>query len=231
MDEAARRAAELRRPTWIFAERQSHSRGRRGRPWIAPRGAFAATLSLPNPGSALAAAQRSFVAALALRDMTAQLLAPVRIGLKWPNDVLIDGRKFAGILLETKSSGGPPSHVAVGIGLNMGQTPDPAALEPHAVPPIGMDEALGKPFDAPQTTVLAALATSYAHWEQVFVRDGFGPIRAAWLADAASLGRMITARIGQTATHGTFQSIDDTGALVLATPGGEKVISAAEIYL
>src|SRR5882672_7612875 len=111
-------------PLWITARAQSAGRGRRGRAWVSEPGNLYATLLLTDPAPPARAAQLSFVAALAVHDAIAQLapsLAP-RLALKWPNDVLCDGRKAAGILIEAE--GAHPLIVAVGIGVNCRHHPE-----------------------------------------------------------------------------------------------------------
>ena len=112
MAEAARRAGDLARPTWIMAHKQTAARGRRGKRWENPAGNFAATFVFRPEGAAGVAALRSFSAANALFEALALSVDRDRLTLKWPNDVLLDGRKLAGILLE-----GDGTHLAIGIGV------------------------------------------------------------------------------------------------------------------
>ena len=231
MDEAQRRAAGISRPTWISAERQTAPRGRRGRPWQSARASFAATLVLPEPGTALEAAQRSFLAAVALRDRVAAELPEAEITLKWPNDLLVNGRKAAGILLETIGGGARPAHLSIGIGLNLEGAPDASSLEPDAVAPIALDEAQRHKIMITQGFFLTYLAVAVAHLEGQFRRDGFAPIRAAWMRHAAGLGGPIRARVGAAEHHGRFDGIDETGALILETEAGRMVLSAGDIYI
>ncbi|MEM8788325.1 MAG: biotin--[acetyl-CoA-carboxylase] ligase [Pseudomonadota bacterium] len=100
--EAARRLAETDPPFWLRADRQTAARGRRGRAWAMAAGNFAASAVLTPPGGPAAAALRSFTASLALAEAFEALgVARDALALKWPNDVLLDGGKVAGILLET----------------------------------------------------------------------------------------------------------------------------------
>ncbi|MEL7300092.1 MAG: biotin--[acetyl-CoA-carboxylase] ligase [Pseudomonadota bacterium] len=218
MAEAERVSAELAAPTWILALRQTAARGRRGRSWQHPDGNFAATLVMPSPPPA-EAALRSFVAALALRD-TLEALAVADLALKWPNDVLVGGAKVAGILLETL----PGAKLAVGIGINLRHAPDPGLLEPHALPPRALD------LEAAPEEVLDHLAPTFAHWEARLVREGFGPVREAWLERAARLGEPIRARTAQTERQGIFETIDISGQLILSTPEGRLSLPAADVY-
>jgi len=228
--EALRRAAGGEAgPLWILARRQTAGRGRRGRAWAAPEGAFAATLLMRPGGSPAEAALRSFSAALALHDACAAATGrPERFALKWPNDVLLDGRKLAGILLETGGPAGAAAALAIGIGVNLAAVPDPANLDPQALAPTSLADAFGAAPDA--ETFLDLLAPAFAHWEARLVAEGFAPLRAAWLARAARLGEEVVARLPGRSVAGRFETIDPTGALVLATPQGRVVLPAAEIH-
>jgi BirA family transcriptional regulator, biotin operon repressor / biotin---[acetyl-CoA-carboxylase] ligase len=224
--EALRRAAAGDDgPLWILARRQTAARGRRGRTWTSPPGSFAASLLFRPPAPAPLAALRSFVAALGLFDaMIAVTGRPELFGLKWPNDVLLGGRKLAGILLES----GPRGTLVIGIGVNLRAAPDAAGLEPGAVPPIGLADAAGVAVGAED--FLDLLAPAVQAWEERLRAEGFAPLRAAWLARAARLGEPITARLPGRAFTGRFETIDDAGALVLATDAGRMALPAAEVH-
>lgn len=227
--EAARLAPTLAGPTWILALRQTAGRGRRGRAWADPPGNFAATLVMRPGGDAAAAALRSVVAALALADALTQATArPEAITLKWPNDVLLNGAKVAGILLETAGQGGVMAPLAIGIGVNLGHAPDVATLEPGAVSPTSVLSATGAQVDP--ESFLALLAPAFAGWERRLLDHGFGPLRRAFLDRAARLGESVTARTGTDAITGIFTDIDATGALVLTTPQGRQTVQAADIF-
>lgn len=227
--EAARLAPGLNQPTWIFAGRQTAARGRRGRGWAAPAGNFGATLVMRPAGPPAAAAQRSFVAALALADALAAVAGPgVTITLKWPNDVLLNGGKVAGILLESIGQGGTVRHLAIGIGVNLAEAPPAAQLEPGAHPPVSLRGETG--LRIPPEEFLAPLANAFDRWERQLATYGFAPIRAAWLARAARIGQPIIARTVTETIEGTFETLAEDGALVLVTPQGRRAIPAADVY-
>lgn len=229
MAEAARRAPDLSGPTWIMAHRQTAARGRRGRAWSNPAGNVAATLVMRPQGTPAQAALRSFIAALALFD--AFVAATGRAGpfaLKWPNDVLLNGGKVAGILLESGGQGGVPGHLAIGVGVNLVTAPSPAELEATAVPPVSLLSETGARVTPEE--FLGLLAAAFAAHEGRFVTYGFQPIRTAWLQRAARLGEVITARTGTASATGTFETVDETGNLILQTPHGRQAIAAADIY-
>ncbi|MFO6465939.1 biotin--[acetyl-CoA-carboxylase] ligase [Jannaschia sp. KMU-145] len=220
-EEAARRAPVG--PTWIMARRQTGARGRRGRAWSMPEGNFAASLSWRPDGDPAALALRSFVASLALHDTLAGM-GVAGLSLKWPNDVLLDGRKLAGILLESPR----PGLLVLGIGVNLVAGPDPSALEPGALAPISLRDASGLRIEP--EAFLDALAPAVAARETQFTTLGFAPIRSAWLAHAARLGETITARTMTDATSGTFEDVDAEGHLVLGTPDGPVRITAGDVF-
>jgi len=227
--EAARVARFLTEPTWIMAHAQTAARGRRGREWAMPPGNFAATLLMRPAGLPPEVALRSFVAALALYDTCVALSGQAaKFALKWPNDVLLNGGKLAGILLESAGRPGGVSHLAVGIGVNLVAAPDPGDLEPGAMAPVSLLGETG--VEVVPEDFLAALAPAFARWEAILATDGFAPVRTAWLARAARLGERLVARTGSASYDGRFETIDDRGALVLATADGRKVIAAADVF-
>lgn len=227
--EAMRLGASLAGPAWIMTHRQDAGRGRRGRGWSMPAGNFAATLALRPQGAPAEVSLYSFVAALALHEALATACGPAaRLAIKWPNDVLLNGGKVAGILLESAGQGREVALLAVGIGVNLAAAPDPDALESGAVPPVSVLGETGHAV-APDE-FLGLLAPAFARWQQQLVTFGFGPIRTAWTARAARLGQTITARTGSATRTGRFEGIDETGALVLTTAAGREVIPAADVF-
>ena len=223
MAEARRRAHDLTQPTWIMAHLQTAAQGRRGRPWVSDAGNLAATLVYRPPGTLDEIALRSFVAALALYDALAQVVNVDRLALKWPNDVLLDEAKVAGILLE--AIGGPDApHLAVGIGVNLARAPRADDIEPGAVRAKSLNGAVSA--DA----FLTDLAAAFARHDATLNTFGFDPIRRIWLSHAARLGHAITARTGSETIEGIFQTIDAAGHLVLETRTGTRAIPAADVY-
>lgn len=180
-------------------------------------------------GPAGQVALRSFVAALALRDALIAVTGVAQpFALKWPNDVLCNGGKIAGILLESASAAGGVAHLVIGIGVNLIAAPDASQIEAGAVPPVSLLAETGKRVTPER--FLDTLAPAFSGWEAVFTAQGFAPVRAAWLEGAAHLGRPIRARTGNATHHGTFQTIDESGALILTTAGGRLAIPAADVF-
>ncbi|MBV7393499.1 biotin--[acetyl-CoA-carboxylase] ligase [Mameliella sediminis] len=225
--EAARIAGGLSGPEWILGLRQTAARGRRGRAWVNPAGNFAGTLVLRPDETADKLALRSFVASLALYDALASVSGTeAGLALKWPNDVLLNGGKLAGILLE--GIGGPGGHLAIGIGVNLLAAPGREAVEAGAVAPVSLLEETG--VRVLPEVFLDALAEAYAVQEERFVTYGFDPIRSLWLSRAARLGEVIVARTSRESTTGVFETVDGAGQLVLKTPKGRVTIAAADIF-
>lgn len=216
-------------PLWITAGLQTAGRGRRARPWVSPRGNFHGTLVLHPVEPPETVALRSFVAAVALRDaFVAATGLPDAFALKWPNDVLLNGGKVAGILLESQSLGTPDATLCIGMGVNLIAAPDASLVEPGALAPVSLLQDTGKRI-TPEA-FLNVLAPAYARWEAIFTAEGFAPIRAHWLAHAVRLGQLIKARTGTTTHDGIFETIDATGNLILHTPSATLAIPAAEVF-
>lgn len=223
--EGLRLAPDLVGPTWIFAERQLAGRGRRGRAWTDPEGNFAASLVLKPSEVPGQAALRSFVAAVALHDALSAVAPAADLALKWPNDVLLSQGKLAGILLEGATRAERMEHLVIGFGVNLRVAPNPGEAQ---VPPVALSAVTG--IEVAPVALLTHLAAAYARREAVFVAEGFGPIRAAWLARAARLGQDVVARTMQGETRGRFETVDEQGNLVLSTPDGRRAIPAADVF-
>jgi BirA family transcriptional regulator, biotin operon repressor / biotin---[acetyl-CoA-carboxylase] ligase len=227
-NEEARRLASAgtSAPLWILADRQTKGRGRRGRKWQSPAGNLFASLLLRPEKPPARCAQLSFVAALCVADLISRCVPAADIKLKWPNDVLANGCKIAGILLESAGSGGArPDWVAIGIGVNLAW--HPLDTEFPATSLAGLNIVPPVPADA-----LMALAGRWQQWYGTWLERGFGPVRDAWLARAQGLGSRIRARLAGGETSGMFEGMDETGALLLRESSGHlRAISAGEVFL
>jgi BirA family transcriptional regulator, biotin operon repressor / biotin---[acetyl-CoA-carboxylase] ligase len=212
-------------PIWTSAACQTAGRGRRGRVWESPTGNLAATLMLRPGKSATECAQLSFVAAIAAADMAVDFASAAEIRVKWPNDVLANGTKLAGILLESASVGGEaPAWLAIGIGINLASHPDGTEFPATSLKALGV--GVPSPDDA-----LLHLAAHFARWYETWRGEGFAAIQTAWLARAAGLGTRIRARLATEESSGVFEGIDDTGALLLRESAGTvRTISAGEVF-
>jgi BirA family biotin operon repressor/biotin-[acetyl-CoA-carboxylase] ligase len=216
-DEASRLAeAGAAEGTVVWAREQTGGRGRRGRHWASPPGNLYSSTVLRPDCPAARAAELGFVAALAVADIVP---AGRELRLKWPNDVLVDGGKVAGILPESAiGAGGTAEHVVMGIGVNVGFAPSlPEMRYPGA--------CLGGTVEAALEKLTAALAARLSHWR----RDGFEPVRAEWLAKAGPLGLEVDVRLGDELVRGRFAGMDREGALLLDTVTGPRRIVAGEL--
>jgi BirA family biotin operon repressor/biotin-[acetyl-CoA-carboxylase] ligase len=210
-------------PLWITTARQTAGRGRRGRSWQSPAGNLAATL-LIRPARAKAEwAQLSFVAAIAVADLAARLAPSAAIAVKWPNDVLAEGRKLAGILLESVLLKTGGEALAIGIGVNLAA--HPLDTEFPAISLAGLGAKPPSPEGA-----IALLAPGFAGWYDLWDSAGFAPIRDAWLARAAGLGQRIRARLPDQERAGVFEGIDEDGALLLKEGNRTRAIAAGEVF-
>ena len=170
------------------------------------------------------AALRSFVTSLALYQTFVAVTGQTKpFALKWPNDVLLNGGKVAGILLESIGD-----HLVIGIGVNLSQAPSADQVEARALRPMSLAGDLD--IDVDPETFLNVLAAEYATLEDQFITHGFAPIRTAWLAKAAKLGEVITARRMKDETIGTFEDVDENGNLILQTSHGRVAITAADVF-
>lgn len=224
-EEAKRRAAGGERgPLWIWAKHQTAGRGRRGREWHSPEGNLMATLLLAPATSAPEAAKLSFVAALAVHDAVSQWTSdPAKV--KWPNDVLVQGRKISGILLESSGQEGMGTlpWLAVGIGINLTSAPTQTSFPATCVNTVGI---------APEPVVaLEGLARAWETRFRVWQLSGFGAIRQAWLDVAAGLGQQIEVRLPNETLSGIFETLLPDGALSLLLPSGaRRAITAGEVF-
>lgn len=226
-NDEARARAEAGAPdgTVVWAREQATGRGRRGRNWSSPRGnLYTSTLLRPGkpPGEA---AQLSFVAAVALAEALAGLLPDsVAVRCKWPNDILVDGAKTAGILLESSGHANAVSWVVIGCGVNVASHPDIAAYSA-----TDLDTVNGAPV--PLETVLERYLASLFAWRDRWLADGVAPVRDAWLARAAGFGGPITVRLADRELSGRFRDMDADGALLLELPGGaQERITAGDVF-
>ena len=210
--EALRRAAEgAPHGTVVTAAEQTAGRGRRGRTWVSAPGNLYMTVLVRAPeGSAFA--QLSFVAAVALGEA---LDPETDFRFKWPNDLLVGGRKIAGILIEADEGA-----AAVGIGVNAVRTPD--AVSDTAADLDGRVDA---------SSLCAKICGAFERWYRRWLAEGFGPVREAWLARATGIGEEVTARSARGTVRGRFDRLTAEGALVLVDADGmETEIAAGEVF-
>jgi BirA family transcriptional regulator, biotin operon repressor / biotin---[acetyl-CoA-carboxylase] ligase len=220
----ARRRAPLGEPgpRWFIALRQTAGYGRQGRAWRQATGDFAGTLAFKPQAAASVLGQISFIAALAVASALDEYVAPRKLALKWPNDILIDGAKAAGILLE-HIGGGEGALLAVGIGVNIVSAPADVAYKTARL----VDHA-----DQPPSP--ADLAARIDHHFWAYMKDwranGFANIRQLWLTRARGIGEAITVRLPNEELSGVFEGINESGALILQSGAEKRIISAGDVF-
>ncbi len=228
-DEAKRLAATgANDGTVVWAREQTAGRGRRGREWASPAGNLYFSVLLRPGKSPVESAQLSLVAAVALSDAIAAILPEnADLRCKWPNDVLVNGGKVAGILLESAgaASGRMTDWVVVGCGVNIADHPV-NTLYPAT------DLQVEGAATASVETVLALFLETFFGWRGRWMESGIEPVRAAWIARAAGLGQEITVRLPNREIRGRFVDMDRDGALLLEGPDGvRETISAGDVFL
>lgn len=225
-NDIARELAEAGEPegTLVTAKRQRAGRGRRGNTWESIEGNVFLSLILRPDASPQAAAQLSFVAAVTIGDLVAARTAARRVALKWPNDVLCDGKKISGILLEAGPS--TPDRIQwliVGIGLNIAQTP------------TGHSDATSLRNEGDRSAdpenVIADFSERFLAWYRTWQDSGFQVVRDSWLARAHGVGQPIRVRLHDETVDAVFDGVDETGALLARmTDGTTRRVTGGEVF-
>ena len=227
---------------WYAALQQTEGRGRRGRAWESPYGNLAASLMIVPDAPSNSLAGLGFVAGVALNAALARLMPATairsgldgadgvsdggraRIALKWPNDVLADGAKLAGILLEAQKRPDGRTAIVIGIGVNV-------VAAPQGLPyPATSLANLGAPFDA--LSVFEALAESWVECYQTW-NNGTGTtqIIRRWRESAAGIGAEVAVQRGDGVLRGIFETIDDAGHLIVRDDEGHRIaITAGDVH-
>lgn len=203
----------------VIAETQTGSYGRRGRSWQAPIGNLYFTMveKFQDYGQL---GWLPYAVGLALYDAIVPDIANQdALRLKWPNDVLLDGNKISGVLIEVKNE-----HLLIGIGVNV-------TVKPRTDQPVACVNDYSTRFVS-SDHVLSSFLKHYTHWFEVAEKTGFSGLKADWIKRAAFVNEMVTARLanGQV-IQGLFESLDEQGALVLRTEKAHHVITSADIFL
>jgi BirA family biotin operon repressor/biotin-[acetyl-CoA-carboxylase] ligase len=208
---------------WIAAKTQSQGRGRQGRQWASPPGNLYASLLLSDIVALPRAPELGFVVGIALARSLRRLVSDdPRLRIKWPNDILFDGAKLAGILLESARLADGRLACVIGIGVNCASAP--GNLPYRAT---NLSDIVAMPI-SPQD-VLLALSAELVHWLAVW-SEGFAEIRREWLALAAGLGAPIKVTMPARVLEGSFRTIDDAGRLLLDGPDGMVAIEAGDVF-
>ena len=219
---------------WFVTSEQTAGRGRRHRPWIAPRGNLASSILEVIDVSPAVAATLGFAAGLALEaalqkvSVEAALRAAgsddMKYSLKWPNDVLAGREKLAGILLEAEAVAGGRLGVVVGIGTNVIAAPEGTPTPATSLAALGVHIGAEELF--------AVLSDSWTEFRGIWDQGrGFGEIRRLWLERAAGLGQGVAIHSGGTIVEGTFDTVDEQGCMIVRTSDGKRLpISAGDVY-
>ena len=203
--------------TVLVADRQTVGRGREQRSWHSPPGLNLYLSVLLRPDWSVGAARPvSLAAGIALAEAIQPLLpgAPV---LKWPNDLLYEGRKLAGILVEASLHRESIRHMIVGIGINVNQQQFPEPLTDLA---SSLSLAAGRMFDRGE--VLALVLARLEHWFDSLDRDGAAPTIARWQDYATWIGQPVSVRNGDAEVHGMALGLDARGALIVRDEQGRQ---------
>jgi BirA family biotin operon repressor/biotin-[acetyl-CoA-carboxylase] ligase len=211
--------------TLVWAREQTGGRGRRGHRWASPAGNLYLSIVLRPECGPNEAAQLGFVAALAIGETCGAVVPPlVELHYKWPNDVLLNGRKISGILLESQSAaGGALDWLVLGVGINVASSPRDTEFPATSLREVGVGELAVE-------AVLERFSRHCLAWIETWREEGFAPVRAAWVQRAWRLGEEISARLPRESLSGRFVDLDASGALVLETAAGRRHITAAEVF-
>ena len=226
-EEAMRRAALGEPgPLWIAAEEQTGGRGRSGRHWVSPPGNLHASLLRTFPFAVPTLPQLSLVAGLAAHETVLRLAPGLPVHLKWPNDLLIDGAKLAGVLIEGRTAPGNTAHnVVVGIGINLAHHPELAGRRSTCLAAQGV-------WADPHAAV-EHLSKAFEHWHDVWGQGvGLPAIRAAWTERAVAAGTAVSVNTGAELLEGRFLGLDADGAMLLGLEdGGQRRITFGDVHI
>jgi BirA family biotin operon repressor/biotin-[acetyl-CoA-carboxylase] ligase len=211
--------------TVVTAKIQTAGRGRYGRQWVSEEGNLFASLILKPGGDTATWGQLGFVLSLGIADALLKILPERDVRVKWPNDVLVGGRKIAGVLLEIKPDAKGNDGLIAGFGVNCVSHPAKADT-----PATNLTAELGGEV-APERVlegVLEAFGGHYGLWQE----KGFAAIRPLWLARAKDLNKQVSVRFAGKEIKGEFVDIgSDDGALYIRKPDGEtERLSAGDVY-
>lgn len=210
-------------PLWVVASQQTEGRGRRGRAWATEGGNLAASLLIRADVPPAVAATLGFVAALALDEALRACTPGLDVALKWPNDVLADGAKLAGILLESERTANALG-IVIGIGVNVASAPAQTPFPATALAKLGRNV---RPQD-----LFAALSDTFVDLYGVWqLGSGMPRIRSLWLARAAGVGQTVSVSLGEETVEGVFETLDEQGRLIVRGADGKPTpVSAGDVH-
>lgn len=202
----------------VSAKKQTRGKGRYSRTWESPKGNLYLSILIKKTKFDVAY-QLSFVAGLAVLDTIQTFIPSHEAKLKWPNDVLVDDKKIAGILLESSSSqAGNLDYLIIGFGINVKESPDYATNMKE----LGFKQSFGD--------VKRYLIDKFEKLYTIWLEEGFGRIGELWLRNAAYLGEKIRVNLPEKEVEGIFRGLTPQGELILETTDGERLISSGEVF-
>jgi BirA family biotin operon repressor/biotin-[acetyl-CoA-carboxylase] ligase len=213
----------------VLARRQTSARGTRGRAWSTPAGNLALSMLLRPRLPLRDAARLSLLCGAALAEAVAEILPPgTRLALKWPNDLMLNGNKLSGILLESQGDGQGDGNrgiawVIPGIGVNLAHAP---------ILPDRVAACLAEHIPPPDPEAFAPrLLARLAHWYAVLHAEGFAPVLQAWLAHAQPAGSKMNLKLGSDVLQGIFAGLDADGSLLMTVDGTTRRFATGEVLL
>ena len=223
-DEAKRLAANEMAPEGmvVWAKEQTAGRGRQSRIWISKPGNLFCSVILRPDCVPARVSEISFVVPVAAREALADLATSHEFLIKWPNDLLIDGRKIGGILIESTLREGGVESVVAGVGLNLVSYPEGTEF-----PATSLQAVAG--IAATTDAALAAFCARFQHWYHLWRIEGFQPIREAWLENCHPVGTDLMVRQAGGFVTGAFHGLDDGGALLLDRAGKIERFESGDI--
>jgi BirA family biotin operon repressor/biotin-[acetyl-CoA-carboxylase] ligase len=211
---------------WITAARQTGGRGRRGRVWVSEPGNLYSSLLLIDPAPWAQMASLPLAVTLAVHQAVTSVLPGMAeaVRIKWPNDVLIDGCKTAGILIEAEQLPDGRRAVVIGCGVNVGHRPDTGLYPATCLAEQGSAATPQELF----AHLVVSMSEALAIWDE---GRGLARIRDAWLERADGIGKPVTVNLPDHQIHGVFDGIDGEGRLMLALPDGRKqMIASGDVF-
>ncbi|MBT6307545.1 MAG: biotin--[acetyl-CoA-carboxylase] ligase [Rhodospirillaceae bacterium] len=207
--------------TIVHALEQTSGRGRRQNDWLSPRGNLFLSAILKPINGLKRWSELSFVISLAVADTVAEVADRSSIGLKWPNDVLVNNKKISGILLETGNNVKKESYLVVGVGLNIAHSPTGTRYGATCINELISEKSSVK-------IILPILIKAMINWYDIWENSGFLEIRKQWLKRAHGLGKRIEIiGIAPKTQEGIYTGISKDGRLVLTKDNGEKELVSA----
>jgi BirA family biotin operon repressor/biotin-[acetyl-CoA-carboxylase] ligase len=214
----------------IWAKRQTSGRGRMGREWVSPEGNLYVSILLSPPKKLEDYSQLSFLTAVAAAEtLEAIIESPEELSCKWPNDLLFQGRKLGGILLEAFTSqdefGKQKQWIVCGLGINIDSFPEHVMFPATCLKEAGVEIISAK-------IVLSRFIFNFVHRYDAWVKKGFKEIQKEWGSRAYKLGHRLQVMTGETLHEGVFDGIDATGRLLLRKQSGAITgIAAGDVLL